>query len=50
MLGKPHFDSKTLQPRAGKTLALGGVPGNLFVLPELKTAGLSAVNEYASGM
>lgn len=48
-LGKPHFDCKTLQPRAGKTLALGAVPGNLFVLPGLKTTGLSAVNEYESG-
>lgn len=48
-LGKPHFDYKTLQPSAGKTLALGAVPGNLFVLPELRTTGLSAVNEYASG-
>lgn len=48
-LGKLCFDRKTLQPRAGKTLALGAVPDNLFVLPGLKTIGLSAVNECESG-
>lgn len=48
-LGKPRCDYKTLQPSVGKTFALGAVPGNLLLLPELKETGLSTRNEYASG-
>lgn len=43
-LGKTCWDYEPFQPSVGKTLALGAVPGNLLLLPELKKTGLSARN------
>lgn len=34
--GKPCCDYKTLQPSAGKTLALGVLPGDLLLFPKMK--------------
>jgi len=47
--GKPCCDYKTLQPSAGKTLALGVLPGDLLLFPKLRKKGLNTRNEYASG-